>query len=215
MSRTGWRALFAALPDGLTAAAFAAIWLSPFVFGEAGVRTAMLVMLLEFFLIHATGFFTAFVMAPGLARGRRVAAILGLSLFYLLMIGALASSFGEWWPLLAFGWLVAAKLAWVYARRPAGDEEDDRGAIAWAGSGVAYVLGAFATAVPPVPRLGMTETLQPGFGLGDDAGGLWMDEPQRVIAFGVLYFGLLCLGKLLAALFAGKEQKMGSENIND
>ena len=146
MSRTGWRALLAALPDGLTAAAFAAIWLSPFVFGEAGVRTAMLVMLLEFFLIHATGFFTAFVMAPGLARGKRVAAILGLSLFYLLMIGALASSFGEWWPLLAFGWLVAAKLAWVY------------------------------------------------------------DEPQRVIAFGVLYFGLLCLGKLLAALFSGKEK---------
>src|SRR5690606_4733281 len=92
VSRTGWRAFFAALPDGLTAAAFAAIWISPFVFGEAGVRTAMLVMLLEFFLVHATGFFTAFVMAPGLARGKRVAAILGLSLFYLLMIGALASS---------------------------------------------------------------------------------------------------------------------------
>lgn len=205
MNGAGWRATLAALPDGLTAAAFAAIWISPFVFGEDGVRTAMLVMLVEFFLIHATGFFTAFVMAPGLARSRRVAAILGLSAFYLLMIGALASSFGEWWPLLAFGWPVLAKLAWVFARRQPGDgDELDRGAVAWAGSGVAYVLGAFATAVPPIPRLGMTEALQPGFGLGDDASGLWMEEPHRVIAFGVLYFGLLCLGKLLAALTAGR-----------
>ena len=76
-------------------------------------------MLVEFFLIHATGFFTAIANQPRSDRRLRIVGVLGLSLFYLLMIGAFAWTFGEWWPLLAFGWLAVGKLFWILRSAPA------------------------------------------------------------------------------------------------
>jgi hypothetical protein len=189
---------WAALPDGVTAAAFAMVWISPFALGQFAVKTALLVMLLEFFLIHATGFFTAIGGAPNVRKRHRVLSLLGLSLFYLLMIGAFAWSFEEWWPLLAFVWLAVGKVAWALGSR-AGAADDAIAApmLAWAGSVVAYLFGCFLTVLVPVPRLGMTEALLPSFGL--DGGGLWLEEPHRVVAFGLLYFELLCAGKLALA----------------
>jgi len=77
---------YAALPDAVTAGGFALVWMSPFVFGPLSVKTAMLTMLVEFFLVHATGFFTAFGNDQYASRRQRVAMLLGLSLFYVLMI---------------------------------------------------------------------------------------------------------------------------------
>lgn len=192
-------AYWAALPDGITAAMFLAVWVSPFVFGALSVKTAMLTMLVEFFLIHATGFFTAIANQPRSDRGLRIGGVIGLSVFYVLMIGAFAWSFGEWWPLLAFGWLVVGKLAWVRNSAPVSDDDTMLQMAAWAGSVVAYLFACFATVVPPVPRLGMKAELQPQFGFGEGQGGLWIEEPQRVVAMGALYFALLCAAKLLAA----------------
>jgi hypothetical protein len=189
---------WAALPDGITAAGFALVWLFPFALDELSVKTALLVMLLEFFLIHATGFFTAIGGAPKIARAWRMLALAGLTLFYLAMVGAFAMSFGEWWPLLAFLWLAVGKAAWAWGTRPgAGDDALLMPMVAWAGSVVAYLFGAFFTLLVPVPRLGMTEDVQPRFGL--DGGGVWIEEPHRVVAFGLVYFGLLCAAKLLMA----------------
>ena len=115
------------------------------------------------------------------------------------MIGAFAWSFGEWWPLLAFAWLAVGKLAWVRNSAPVSDDDTMLQMAAWAGSVVAYLFACFATVVPPVPRLGMKAELQAQFGFGEGQGGLWIEEPQRVVAMGALYFGLLCAAKLLAA----------------
>jgi hypothetical protein len=190
---------WAAIPDGLTAAAFVAIWISPFVFGELSVKTAMLIMLVEFFLIHGTGFFTAIGEMRDVPRGKRVLGMLGLSLVYVLMISAVAWSFGEWWPLLAFGWLLVGKILWTWGVRADGKDTISLQMAAWAGSVVAYLFGCFLTVLLPVPRLGMQADLQPSFGLGEDSGGLWIDEPHRVVAFGAIYFALLCAGKLVMA----------------
>jgi hypothetical protein len=195
---SGW----AAFPDALTAGLFLAVWLDPFVFGALSVKTAMLTMLVEFFLIHATGFFTALVNQPDMMpRGQRWAVIGALCGFYVLMIGAFAWSFGEWWPLLAFAWLVVGKFLWIRRDGPPGDDGDRTmlPMAAWAGSVVAYLLSCMATVIPDVPTLGMPLSLQPSFGLGEDSGGLWIDEPHRVVAMGVLYFSLLAAGKLLVA----------------
>lgn len=189
---------WAALPDGITAAGFAFVWLFPFALDDLSVKTALLVMLLEFFLIHATGFFTAIGGSPKVPRAWRMLAMAGLTLFYLAMVGAFAMSFGEWWPLLAFLWLAVGKAAWAWGTRPgAGDDALLMPMMAWAGSVVAYLFGAFFTLLVPVPRLGMSEEVQPRFGL--DGGGLWIEEPHRVVAFGLVYFGLLCAAKLLMA----------------
>lgn len=191
--------VWAAVPDGLTAAAFVAIWISPFVFGELSVKTAMLIMLVEFFLIHATGFLTAIGERSNVSRSKRMLGMLGMSLFYLLMVSALAWSFGEWWPLLAFGWLAVGKIAWSWGMRADGEDAMSLQMAAWGGSVVAYLFGCFLTVLLPVPRLGMHADLHLQFGLGDDTTGLWITEPHRVVAFGALYFGLLCLGKVVAA----------------
>lgn len=189
---------WAALPDLCTALAFVVVWAAPLRFGLLSVKTAMLTMLVEFFLIHATGFFTAFANAPGSSRLKRIGSLLGLSTFYVLMIGAFSWSFGAWWPLLGFLWLLAGKILWVRAH-PVVDDDDTMfwQMAAWAGSVVAYLGGCFATLVPDVPRWGMTEAIQPRFGLS--GGGVWIDEPHRVVAFGVVYFAALAVGKLLAA----------------
>lgn len=222
MSPRAGATAWAALPDALTAAMFLAVWVNPFVFGALSVKTAMLTMLVEFFLIHATGFFTALVHQPDMmARGPRWAAIAALSLFYVLMIGAFAWSFGEWWPLLAFAWLVVGKFLWVRRDAPAaGDDEETMAArvnrhiaaedrmmglmAAWAASVAAYLFACGATVVPDVPTLGMPASLQPRFGLGEAGGGLWVDEPHRVVAMGVLYFALLAAGKLAVALWSAR-----------
>ncbi|MFT3805676.1 hypothetical protein [Arenimonas sp.] len=189
---------WAALPDICTALAFALVWASPLRFGPFSVKTAMLTMLLEFFLIHATGFFTVFANTPDASRLKRIGSLLGLSSFYVLMIGAFCMGFGTWWPLLGFLWLLIGKILWVRAH-PVVDPDDTMfwQMAAWAGSVVAYLFGCFATIVPDIPRWGMTEALQPRFGL--TGGGVWIDEPHRVVAFGVVYFGALAAGKLLAA----------------
>jgi ABC-type multidrug transport system fused ATPase/permease subunit len=190
---------WAAVPDGVTALMFAAVWWFPFVFGALSVKTAMLTMLVEFFLIHATGFFTAIANQPRSDRRLRIVGVLGLSLFYLLMIGAFAWTFGEWWPLLAFGWLAVGKLFWILRSAPASDDDTMVQMAAWAGSVVAYLFACFVTVILPVPRLGMTAELQPQFGFGEGQGGLWIEQPQTVVAMGVLYFALLCAAKVLAA----------------
>ena len=195
---------WAALPDGISAAMFLAVWFHPFVFGALSVKTAMLTMLVEFFLIHATGFFTAIANQPKSDRKLRIGGVLGLSVFYVLMIGAFAWSFGEWWPLLAFGWLVVGKFVWIRNSAPVSDDDTMWQMAAWAGSVVAYLFACAVTVMVPVPRFGMHAELQPQFGFGEGQGGLWIEQPQTVVAMGALYFGLLCAAKLLAARWSSK-----------
>lgn len=194
---------WAALPDGITAAMFLAVWIHPFVFGELSVKTAMLTMLVEFFLIHATGFFTALGGNARIPDRLRIGTLVALCGFYVLMIGAFAWAFGEWWPLLAFGWLVVGKVLWAR-----GDETGDDGMMwkmaAWAGSVAAYLFAVAVTSILPLPRLGMREELQPRFGFDDSMSGAWIEQPQSVVAMGVLYFGLLCAAKVLAARWSSK-----------
>jgi hypothetical protein len=189
----------ALLPDALTAAFFLVVWSNPLVFGPLSVRTAMLTMLLEFYLVHATGFFTGFASGTDLSKWKKIGALLGLSAFYLMMIGAFALSFGEWWPLLAFVWLLAGKVAFVWSN-PGGDDAIGRQMAAWAASVALFLGGVAATSILDVPRWGMTADLQPQFGLDMTSEGIWESQPHRVVAFGVLYFGVTFVVKALLAL---------------
>ena len=49
-----------------------------------------------------------------------------------------------------------------------------------------YLLRAFATLVLPVPRLGITPAVIAAQQI--HATGLWVEQPQRVLALGVVYF---------------------------
>lgn len=179
--------LTAAVPDAITAGFFLAVWIAPLKLGAGSVRTAMLIMLVEFVLIHASGFLGAFALAGTAPRRKRVLAIAGFGLFYALFIGAFMAAFKAWWPAAVFGWLLVGKLARVLARSdPAASQ---RLMSAWAASVLFYILGVFATLFLPLPKLGIDAATIPQLGLVGS--GAWVDEPHRVVAFGLLYFAAL------------------------
>lgn len=185
--------LAAALPDAVTAGFFLIVWLAPMALGESAVRNALLIMLVEFLVVHSSGFLSSVVLADDAPRRSRVLAILGFSLFYLLFVAIFAWTFGEWWPVLAFGWLLLGKFVVVLGRQGTTAEQKQRMMAQWGVAVILYLLGAFVTTLMPLPRLGMTADLLPAFGLS--GGGLWVEQPHRVVAFGFLYFALTAWNK--------------------
>lgn len=63
----------------------------------------------------------------------------------------------------------------------------------------AYLGGCMLTLVLPVPTLGIKPHLVTRFGLDPTSEGVWESEPHRVVAFGVVYFSVLAIGKLVVA----------------
>lgn len=191
-SAGSWLRAASALPDAVTAAVFLLLWAAPFALGESGVRNAMLMMLVEFVLVHASGFLGGFVLGDDTARGKRLMILVGFGLFYLMFIGAFVLAFREWWPLAAFAWLLAGKFAVVIG---GGGNEAQRARMmaGWALAAVFYLVGVFATAFLPLPRLGLQAELLPALGLKGE--GVWIEEPHRVIAFGAFYFGISAWSK--------------------
>ena len=176
-----------ATPDAITASVFLVLWVAPFAFGESGVRNGMLLMLVEFVLIHATAMMGATVEARS-GRSAKIRVLLGFGLLYAVFIGAFAFAFREWWPVYSFGWLLLAKLVRLFGTADSDDARWQRHSD-WALTCMLYLGGAFATLFLPLPRLGITPEIQPQLGI--EGGGEWVQNPHIVIAFGALYFGVL------------------------
>lgn len=176
-----------ALPDAITASVFLVLWVAPFAFGESGVRNGILLMLVEFVLIHATAMMGATIESrEGHAAKLRV--LIGFGLLYALFIGAFAFAFREWWPVYAFGWLLLAKLMRLFGSADSDEARWQRHSD-WALTCMLYLGGVFATLFLPLPRLGITREIQPQLGI--EGSGEWVSNPHIVIAFGALYFGAL------------------------
>lgn len=194
MKNSLFERLLSALPDGLTALTFLSVWILPLGYGVNGVRNGMLIMLVEFILVHASGFLGAQLLNPDSSRKQKTLFVLGFGAFYLVFISAWAWTFHAWWPYLAFVWLLVGKfMAAIDLRLPSG-ERKRRMQSDWAIGIMAYVVGVFATLMLPVPQLGITTDIIRQLHL--PGSGLWVNEPQRVIAFGVLYFAILAWVKL-------------------
>ena len=144
----------AALPDAITAGFFLLLWIAPQWLGPAALRTGLLMMLVEFVLMHATGMLGGMALANAGDARRRWKPILLFGAFYLLFIAAWSWIFEAWWPLLALAWLVAGKLALAWQPLPDADKRD-RLQSDWAISALAYLCGVFVTLMLPLPRLGL------------------------------------------------------------
>ena len=191
----------AALPDAVTAGFFLLLWLVPQWLWADALRTGLLMMLVEFILVHATGFLGSMAMVNADDTGRRLKPILLFACFYLLFIAAWSWSFQAWWPLLAFAWLVAGKL--VLAWQPLADaDKAERLRSEWGISVLAYLGGVFITMLLPLPRLGLSGTVVAAADL--PGSGEWVDKPHTVVAFGLLYFGVLAISKLRGWTLPGK-----------
>lgn len=184
---------FSALPDALTALYFLSLWLFPLLFGVHAVRNGMLLMLVEFMLLHASVFLGNTAFSPGMPRAKKALRMGGFAVLYGAFVGAWAFAFEAWWPILAFGWLLAIKFSGVFGRDVDNAVRLQRLQSTWAIGALAYLGGVLLTTLLWVPRLGITADVQAQLGI--PGSGLWVDRPQKVIAFGCLYFGVLALTK--------------------
>lgn len=116
------RGLISALPDAATATLYAICWAVPAKLGYPWIKTLMLVMLIEFLVVHSSGFIGQIVLSDA-SRGIKLKAIVGFGAFYMLFVQAFCLALGEWWPVAAFGWLLVGKfLMVVLERRPRAEE---------------------------------------------------------------------------------------------
>jgi hypothetical protein len=190
-------AVLIGLPDAVTGSWCLWVWIHPLALGADTVKAVVLMMLMEFILLNATGFFTAIPFMIGLARSARIAMLLGLCAIYVLLIFAFALPFHAVWPFFAFGWLALGKLAWVMRNRRVSGDEQLWLIGAWAFSVVAYLGAVGAGVLLDLPRLGITADIVPSLHL--PGGGEWVETPHKAVATAVLYFAASAVFKWMCA----------------
>ena len=201
--------VMSALPDFVLAGAFALAWAAPRLVDTGMLRALHMTMLVEFLVVHASGFLGATTLpetrlaGTRLGRGVLMLALLG---FYSLFSVAFSLSFKSWFPLVWFWSLMFNRMLPLLLTPP---EQVRSSAVMglWAASVVCYLFGAFATVIAPLPRIGMDQAAVASLQLS--GGGLWIDEPWRVMAFGVVYFTLIGVVQLVAygRLFRGPDAR--------
>src|SRR5882757_6680764 len=110
-------AWLSAIPDLLTAAGFLLIWMHTDLTGSQWVANGVATMLLEFFVVHGSGFF-AVILYSGASRAKRSLYLAGLASFYLLMIAGYAFGMHAWWMLGAFFWLTLGRGIAIWTSSP-------------------------------------------------------------------------------------------------
>jgi hypothetical protein len=186
--------LAAAFPDLLTGALFAWCWVQPTAWRRTLVAELMMLMLVEFLVVHSGPFIGGALYATGYSRAKRTAVVLGFGAFYMLFAAGFAYSMGSWLPILIFAWLIAAKLASLWFGAEEDAVQQGRAVFYWGASAVYYVLVVFVTLLLPVPKLGIRGSAA-SYG-GSGGSGEWEQHPETVLAAGLLYFGLLAITKL-------------------
>lgn len=174
------------LPDLLTATACMVVWISPLTLGQGAVKTVVLMMLMEFLIVHGTGFFTGIAFMEKTSARKRLQAMAGLTCFYALFVAAFAISFKAWWPVWVFTWLVVSKALWICINPRDRATEMDRQMKAWAFSTAAYLAAVFVTLMLPIPKFGITSSLRPQLGLSGS--GEWIDHPHIAVAAMAFYY---------------------------
>jgi len=189
--------LLAGLPDAVTSGWCLWVWINPLALGTDAVKGVVLMMLMEFILLNATGFFTAIPFMIDLRRRTRIAMLLGLCAIYLFLVGAFALPFHALWPFAAFGWLALSKLVWIVRNRRANDDEQMWLMSAWAFSVAAYLGAVGAGVTLNLPTLGIVPAVVASLHL--PGGGEWIATPHKAVAAAVFYFAALALFKWLHA----------------
>lgn len=180
----------ASLPDAVLAGVFLVAWLDPMRFGPGIIGWCLLVMLLEFIIVHSSVFLGNVLLRPQPA-GEKVGATLWIGGFYTLFVAGFALAFRTWWPLANF-WLLTLKrlVNLLHGVAPSGEEKMLMRRT-WAASVMFYLLGVFVTTLAPVPRFGITRDIVRAADL--PSSGEWVSHPEKVVAFGFLYFSLMAI----------------------
>jgi hypothetical protein len=197
-SRAGF---LSALPDIGFAGVFLVTWIRPSTFGPFMVKWLLVVMMVEFIIVHASGFMGVVATGPS-SRAARVFLLSVLGAFYTLFAGGASLVFRSWWPITAFWGQTLNRMLGVILGQATDAEQRDLVMSGWAAAVTFYLGGCFATILLPIPRLGITPEVVAAQRI--PGGGLWVDHPEKVIAFGVIYFGLTAWSEITAHGWTGK-----------
>lgn len=202
-----------ALTDMMTAGVFFWVWLDPTEWRRELVAQGLMIMLLEFILIHSSGFIGPAVFVHEVPTGKRIKWVAGFGLFYTMFVAAWAWQFQSWWPLVFFLWLLGSKLVDVLMGRRVPQEMRLRQMGMVAASVLFYLLSVFATLFLPFPKLGLTRH---GHYYGVPGNGEWVSHPHIVIGALVIYFFLLAVAKLCAwdVALARKQVQQTGQNVH-
>ena len=174
--------------DLLMAALFLWCWLKPGAWRPTLASELGTIMVMEFFVIHASMLLVIGADAP---LGSRITTGFMVMLFYIPVAGAFAWWQGGWWPVLAFAWLLSSRVAAMLAGRGSAAFEARRGRYYWANGLGFYVLLVLVVLMLPMPQLGFARA-------GDYVwSGRILRPPHEVIAWGFLYFAAQAVVKLL------------------
>ena len=171
------------IPDVVLAFAFLATWIDPFALGENMVPYLFQVMLLEFIIIHSSGFMSG-VMFGGTDKKKKIMMMLALGGFYMLFAGGFALGFQSRWPVITFGGLLLNRMLSVLLGQSPEGEEKEFAMKMWGANVLFYLLSVFAAIILPLPALGVSSDQLSHL----DMSGEFVDEPHRMLAWGFLYF---------------------------
>ena len=194
MSENWTGRVVSATPEIVASASYLVAWVAPSSLDPKMLRSLVLAMLVEFLVVHSSGFLSAFLGKSGARPRKTLPALLGLAALYLLFAGGFALAFGSWMPIWVIGWLIGSRVVTVVFDPREREDERARQQALWAAGAALYVVLAFVTAILPVPELGLDAGVRAAMDL--PGSGAWVDEPQRPIAMGALYFGLLAVIEL-------------------
>ena len=189
-----WLRAAAALPTLGVGAAFAITWQEPDRLYAGAAPALVTGLLLEFFVLHAAGFLN--VLAVGREKGWQQAALIAVvAALCLALVAGFAAAVDDAWPVFAFAALFALRVVDGLGVR--GDVEARRMWLmaTWAFGVVAYLGSLVVAASVDVPPLGLVPDSPAAAGMD------WLAvEPHRMLCAGALYFSLVGLFELVAAL---------------
>jgi hypothetical protein len=190
-----WAAWASAVPDFGLSALFLLTWIAPGSAAAGGPRNLILIVLLEFIIIHSSAFMGIAAFKPG-SRRTRAGALIGLGAFYSLFVGSFALVFKTPWPLVSFWGLTLNRLLGVVLGQAPKDSEASLLRKGWAATSLFYLGAVFLTTLAPIPRLGFSQEAVARMHLPGT--GLWVEQPWRVMALGFLYYAAVGVSELSA-----------------
>lgn len=164
------------------------IWIEPMSVAEGGwLRLAASLVVIEFLLLHSGAFMS---VGPAICKKhwQQIAWFLGFALFYGLFFAGISVMVGGNHVVWLLTGVLLTRLVTLLIIR------DKRGTVLMltrSTVGMVILLLTMLVALIPWPGLGITETVRyETFGSAQD---MLSEHPQRLIAWGVLYYFLMAL----------------------